>query len=82
MSRKAVKRRVPDASQIMAGAGCSAMDDGRELVRIVDGAFGGCPESVCMYVCLEFYLAAARLEKHMPELVRVGQRWRRSLKPI
>lgn len=50
MSRKAVKRRVPDASQIMASAGCSAMDDGRELVRIVEGAFGGYPESVCMYV--------------------------------
>ncbi|UKZ86827.1 uncharacterized protein TrAFT101_002651 [Trichoderma asperellum] len=45
MSRKAVKRRVPDASQIMASAGCSAMDDGRELVRIVEGAFGGYPES-------------------------------------
>lgn len=49
MNRKAVKRRVPDASQIMAGASCRAMDDGRELVRIVDGAFGGHLESVCMF---------------------------------
>jgi hypothetical protein len=31
---------------------------------------------VCTDVCLEFYAVAARLE-HMPELVRVGQRWRK-----
>lgn len=81
MSRKAVKRRVPDASQIMAGAGCSAMDDGREAGSDCRWCVWRLPR-VGMYVCLEFYLAAARLEKHMPELIRVGQRWRRSLKPI
>lgn len=34
------------------------------------------PESG-MYVCLEFYAVAARLEEHMPEPVRVGQSWGR-----
>lgn len=63
---------VPDASQIMAGAGYRAM--GRQWFGLSMEAY---LESVCMYVCLEFYAVAARLEKHMPELVRVGQRWRR-----
>ncbi|UKZ67633.1 uncharacterized protein TrAtP1_008788 [Trichoderma atroviride] len=65
---------VPDASQIMAGTGLQGDETtAGSWVRIVDGSV----PRVGMYVCLEFYAVAARLEEHMRELVRVGQSWGR-----
>lgn len=65
---------VPDASQIMAGTGLQGDETtAGSWVRIVEGSV----PRVGMYVCLEFYAVAARLEEHMPELVRVGQSWGR-----
>lgn len=65
---------VPDASQIMAGTGLPGDETtAGSWVRIVEGSV----PRVGMYVCLEFYAVAARLEEHMPELVRVGQSWGR-----